>query len=96
MSFFARISPLTYDEVIRGLKKLGFSKRKNKSTAHEQWVADDPFRKVTVDKHISPFSISLIKSMAKQAEVSTKEFHRLCKDKKYLLPSQSLLKGKER
>jgi len=53
--FFKKLPQLSYNEVITGLEKLGFSKRKNKSTAHEQWVADNPFRKVTVDKHISPF-----------------------------------------
>ena len=47
-------------------------------------VCDIPFRKVTVDKHIAPFSEFLVKSMAKQAGVSVKEFCRLCKDKKYL------------
>ncbi|MDM8547182.1 type II toxin-antitoxin system HicA family toxin [Candidatus Venteria ishoeyi] len=81
--FFRKIPSLTYRDVIKGLKKLGFEKRKNKSTAHEQWVANDPFRKVTVDKHIAPFSEFLIKSMAKQAGVSTNEFCSLCKNKKY-------------
>ncbi len=81
--FFKKLPQLTYQEVVRGLIKLGFSKRPNKSTAHEQWVAEDPFRKVTVDKHIAPFSQILVKSMAKQANVEVKEFCRLCKDKKY-------------
>lgn len=80
---FQKIPELTYKEVITGLKKLGFYQRKNKSTSHEQWVCDIPFRKVTVDKHIAPFSVILVKSMAKQAGVSTREFCRLCKDKKY-------------
>jgi predicted RNA binding protein YcfA (HicA-like mRNA interferase family) len=80
---FRKIPSLTYSEVTKGLKKLGFTKRKNKSTAHEQWVSENPFRKVTVDKHISPFSTFLVKSMAKQAGGSAKEFCRLCKDKKY-------------
>jgi len=81
--FFNKTPQLSYKEVISGLKKRGFYKRKNKSTAHEQWVCDLPFRKVTVDKHISPFDVFLVKSMAKQAGVSTKVFCRLCKDKKY-------------
>lgn len=81
---FTKIPELKYSEVVRGLKKLNFTKRKNKSTAHEQWVSDNPFRKVTVDKHLAPFSVQLTKAMAKQAGVSTKEFCRLCKDKKYL------------
>jgi predicted RNA binding protein YcfA (HicA-like mRNA interferase family) len=91
---FRRIPLLTYSEIIKGLKKLGFTKRKNKSTAHEQWVAENPFRKVTVDKHISPFSEFLVKSMAKQAGVSVKEFYRLCKDKKYI-PSSGSAAGTE-
>jgi predicted RNA binding protein YcfA (HicA-like mRNA interferase family) len=69
--------PLTYQDVIAILKKFGFEKRPNKSTAHEQWVAQDPFRKVTVDKHLQPFSQNLISSMAKQAGVTKKEFYRL-------------------
>ena len=80
---FKKLPPLSYREVIVGLKKLDFSKRKNKSTAHEQWVADNPFRKVTVDKHVAPFSIQLVKSMAKQANIPAKEFCSLCKDKKH-------------
>jgi len=81
--FFRKIPQLTYNKVVTGLKKLGFTKRANKSIAHEQWVADSPFRKVTVDKHIAPFSTILVHSMAKQAGVSPKEFCQLCKDKKY-------------
>ena len=74
--FFKKTPQLKYSEVVKGLKKLGFCKRPNKSTAHEQWVSDNPFRKVTVDKHISPFSVLLVKSMAKQADVSAKELDR--------------------
>ena len=81
--FFKKTPELTYAEVVRGLKKLDFYKRPNKSSAHEQWVCDLPFRKVTVDKHVSPFCKFLVQSMAKQAGVSTKEFCLLCKDKKY-------------
>ena len=83
MWFFNKIPELTYSEVTTGLKKLGFIKRKNKSTAHEQWVAENPFRKVTVDKHTAPFSRFLVKSMAEQAELSVREFCRYCQDKKY-------------
>ena len=81
--FFKKTPELTYSEVVRGLKKLNIYKRPNKSTAHEQWVCDLPFKKVTVDKHVAPFCEFLVKSMAKQAGVSTNEFCRLCKDKKY-------------
>ena len=83
MFFNQKIPQLTYKEVITGLKKLGFAKQANKSTAHEQWVADNPFRKVTVDKHIAPFDAYLVKSMAKQAGLNVKEFCQYCKDKNY-------------
>jgi predicted RNA binding protein YcfA (HicA-like mRNA interferase family) len=81
--FFQKVPELTYKEVITGLKKLGFYQRANKSTAHEQWVTDEPFRKVTVDKHLSPFNVILVQSMAKQAGLEVKEFCRFCKDKNY-------------
>ena len=86
---FKRIPELKYSEVARGLKKLGFTKRPNKSTAHEQWVAQDPFRKVTVDKHVAPFSKTLISSMAKQANLPIREFCRICKDKKFELAAET-------
>jgi predicted RNA binding protein YcfA (HicA-like mRNA interferase family) len=81
--FFQKTPQLKYSEVVAGLKKLGFYKRPNKSTAHEQWVTDEPFRKVTVDKHEAPFDKYLVESMAKQAGLNTHEFCRYCKDKKY-------------
>lgn len=81
--FFQKVPELTYKEVITGLKKLGFYQRANKSTAHEQWVTDDPFKKVTVDKHLSPFNVVLVQSMAKQAGLNVREFCRYCKDKNY-------------
>jgi predicted RNA binding protein YcfA (HicA-like mRNA interferase family) len=67
--------PLTYADVVRILKSLGFSKRDHKGTSHEQWVNQNPFRKVTVDKPKSPFSQILISSMARQAGVTKSEFY---------------------
>ncbi len=80
---FDRIPPLTYKEVATGLKKLGFALQPKKSTGHEQWVAENPFRKVTVSKHLAPFSKKLVQFMAKQAGISAKEFCLYCKDKNY-------------
>ncbi|WP_039095735.1 type II toxin-antitoxin system HicA family toxin [Gallibacterium anatis] len=79
--FFNRISPLTYKEVSSALKRLGFSMKAKKSTAHEQWIRVDERGKflVTVDKHLSPFDKALIQSMARQAGMTTKEFFRECK-----------------
>jgi len=67
--------PLTYHQVIQILKNLGFSPRPQKSTSHEQWVKDNPFHKVTVDRHLAPFSQDLITFMARQAGVTKKQFY---------------------
>lgn len=78
---FTRITPLTYKEVTTALKRLGFEMKPKTGTAHEQWIRVDERGKflVTVDKHISPFDKVLIKSMARQAGLTTKEFFKLCK-----------------
>ena len=72
--------PLTYAEVIHGLKSLGFQFRQQKGTSHEQWVREDArgFFKVTVDKPKSPFGHDLIRYMAAQAGVSKKDFYKAC------------------
>lgn len=67
--------PLACADVKRILKNLGFVARPKKGTSHEQWVAENPFRKVTVDCPKSPFSGDLVASMAKQAGVSKKDFY---------------------
>lgn len=81
---FGKITPLTYKEVARALKRMGFEIKKKGATSHEQWILkkDNTKRVVTVDKHHAPFSISLIKSMARQAGMTTKAFHSECKSKK--------------
>lgn len=80
--FGKRITPLSYKEVTRALKTLGFVPQPSKGTAHEQWVMTSSKKKykVTVDKHIAPFSVTLIKSMATQAGMEVHEFHTLCTD----------------
>ncbi|MDC4238426.1 type II toxin-antitoxin system HicA family toxin [Pasteurella multocida] len=80
---FTRITPLTYKEVTSALKRLGFEMKPKTATAHEQWIRVDDRGKflVTVDKHISPFDKVLIKSMARQAGLSSKEFYKECKKK---------------
>ncbi|WP_424407830.1 type II toxin-antitoxin system HicA family toxin [Pasteurella sp. PK-2025] len=80
---FTRITPLTYKEVTSALKRLGFEMKPKTATAHEQWIRVDDRGKflVTVDKHISPFDKVLIKSMVRQAGLSSKEFYKECKKK---------------
>lgn len=68
--------PLTCKDVKNILTYLGFNPRPNKGTSHEQWVKVENGRlhKVTVDCPKSPFSQTLIKSMAEQAELKKKIF----------------------
>lgn len=67
--------PLTAAEVRRILKALGFELRPQKSTGHEHWVKNDPFRKVTLSAHNQPFDDFIVSSMARQAGVSVREFY---------------------
>jgi predicted RNA binding protein YcfA (HicA-like mRNA interferase family) len=67
--------PLKAAEVRRILKALGFTLKPTKSTGHEHWVKDDPFRKVTMSPHSEPFDDFIVSSMARQAGVSVREFY---------------------
>lgn len=69
--------PLTCPQVKRILRNLGFTPRPKKAGrgSHENWVKQNPFRKVTVDCPKQPFSQDLIKSMAAQAGVSKRQFY---------------------
>ena len=76
--------PLTYKDVSKGLEAAGFTLLDKKSTAHEKWrivITKNGIkttRNVTVDKHLSPFDVSLQKLMAEQAGMSLKQFRELC------------------
>ena len=76
--------PLECKDVKRILKSLGFEARPQNGTSHEQWCRKDNrgFFKVTVDCPKAPFSPGLIKSMAKQAGLTKKEFYSAYKDLK--------------
>lgn len=73
----ARYRPLTCKEVKRILKALGFAKRPQKGTSHEQWTKTSGGRlwKVTVDCPKQPFGPDLVRWMAQQAGVSKKVFY---------------------
>ena len=68
--------PLTAKEVRQIAKALGFVKGSTHG-GHEHWTRDTPppFRKLTIDAHIAPFSDYLIKCMASQAGVSIRDFY---------------------
>lgn len=76
--------PLDCRQVKRILKTLGFAPRpvKGGGSSHEQWVKDNPFRKVTVDCPKEPFDHDLIHSMARQAGVSVDDFYAALDKKK--------------
>lgn len=86
--------PLSCKDVENILKDLGFSPRPQKGTSHVHWVRtkDGQFRKVTVDCPKAPFSQDLIKSMAKQAGMSKKDFYAVHKkiDFPFTLPSSPI------
>jgi len=73
-------SSLTCKDVKNILKHEGFAKRTQKGS-HEQWVKDTEKRrfKVTVDCPKAPFSHDLIKSMASQAGMRTRQFLKIHK-----------------
>jgi len=73
--------PLTCKDVKKILAYLGFTARPQKGTSHEQWVKEvnGKLYKVTVDCPKSPFSQTLIKSMAEQAGLKKKDFYRIFK-----------------
>lgn len=76
----AKLHPLTCRQVKAALKELGFEPRERTSTSHEKWVKTTEKGRwiVTVDCPKAPFSNDLIKSMATQAGMKTRDFHACC------------------
>jgi len=76
---------ISHKEAVNALKSLGFTKDEStKATSHEQWRKDFPGenparRKVTLDKHNSPYCKDLLASIIKQSGVSKKEFIKAAK-----------------
>ncbi len=68
--------PLTYNEVLKIIKVLGF-KFKDQKGSHEHYEADinGVRRKITLDKNDSPYNDFIIKSMIRQSGFSRKEFY---------------------
>lgn len=71
-----RERPVTAREFRAVLTRIGFVKRPNKSTSHEQWVRDDgrTFFKVTLDPHNEPYHRKMLSYMLGQAGLSKREF----------------------
>ena len=66
--------PLSSRDVRRILRNLNFTHR-NTEGGHEQWVAESPFRKVTLAAHNEPFADRIVEYMARQAGVSVRQFY---------------------
>lgn len=68
--------PVSHRDAVRILKKLGFTQRPQKATSHTQWVKESGGKlfKVTLDEHDAPYARKLLKSIARQAGLSVKEF----------------------
>lgn len=76
-----KFSPVRHKDAEKALKKLGFTKLKQGSTSHEHWIKEFPGekpakRKVTLDKHNSPYCNPLLRQLINQTGVSKKEFYR--------------------
>lgn len=70
--------PITCKELKAILQSLGFTHQSTHGS-HEQWTKVEQGRKykVTVDCPKSPFTQTLIKSMASQAGVTKKDFYKI-------------------
>lgn len=83
----SRKPPLEVRDVRRGLAALGFVEQPTTATSHTKWVRYGTDKKagkkfvVTVDAPKSPFTHDLVKSMAKQAGLSDRQFREACSKK---------------
>lgn len=70
--------PITCKDLKAILKHLGFA-HESTTGSHEQWtkIANGRKYKVTVDCPKSPFTQTLITSMASQAGVTKKDFYKI-------------------
>lgn len=93
MGFFQKYAPPTCKQLKNALTKAGFCKE-NQVGSHEKWAKTDSKGKrwvVTVDCPKSPFSNTLLVSMANQAGLSKKELLKLCHEKNYEYTEDSSL-----
>lgn len=84
MAFFQKYAPPTCKQLKNALKRAGFVLEKQEGS-HEKWAKTDSKKGrlvVTVDCPKSPFSDTLVKSMATQAGMNKNQLLKLCHDKK--------------
>lgn len=69
----SNISPLPYRDVIKKLRKLGFSFRRSTGGSHEIWW-NETTRKTCVVPHHKEIKSGTLRSILRQAGVEDKEF----------------------
>jgi hypothetical protein len=76
----------SYKDVTRVLKKMGFELMPKTATAHEKWKCHHSGKMwvVTVDKHIAPFDVQLMKFMINQSGFSRREWKKCLANKKHV------------
>lgn len=75
----ARNFPLKDEDIIRALVLLGFEHKETKGSHHQYaGFGRGRYCKITVDKHLAPFSQDLISSMARQANLTKQELYSAC------------------
>ncbi len=69
----SNISPLSYREVIKKLRKLGFAFRRATGGSHEIWW-NESTKKTCVVPHHREVKVGTLRSILKQAAISEKDF----------------------
>ena len=72
----ARISPLSYRDVIKKLRKLGFVFRRSTGGSHEIWW-NEKTRKTCVVPHHKEIKAGTLHSILKQANINQDKFLRI-------------------
>lgn len=71
----SNVSPLSYRDVIKKLRKLGFAFRRATGGSHEIWW-NEKTRKTCVVPHHREIKIGTLRSIIRQAGVNEKDFLR--------------------
>ncbi|MCU0424809.1 MAG: type II toxin-antitoxin system HicA family toxin [Candidatus Kapabacteria bacterium] len=69
-----QLSGFRYRELIQRLRKLGFELLRQASGSHEIWHNPTTGRFTTIPKHSGDMPEGTVKSILKQANISTEEF----------------------
>lgn len=68
-----KVPPLSYKEIIKKAKRLGFAFRRNTSGSHEIWW-NEKSRKTCVIPHHHEIASGTVRNIIRQMDVSAEEF----------------------